>query len=76
VWGLPFFLMAGYLREVLVLELVLLPPVLVTYAGVSQAWVVDVFYVVPMIAVWAGMVVALVLLARRIARAARATQVA
>jgi hypothetical protein len=55
---------------------VLLPPVLVTYAGVSQAWVVDVFYVVPMIAVWAGMVVALVLLARRIARAARATQVA
>ncbi|HKC82372.1 MAG TPA: hypothetical protein VKD46_00080, partial [bacterium] len=65
---------AGYLREVLVLELVLLPPVLVTYAGVSQAWVVNVFYVVPMLAVWAGMVVALVLLARRLARAARTTQ--
>jgi uncharacterized membrane protein len=74
VWGLPFFLMAGYLREVLVLELVLLPPVLVTYAGVSQAWVVDVFYVVPMLAVWAGMTVALVLMARRLARAARTTQ--
>jgi uncharacterized membrane protein len=68
VWGLPFFLMAGYVRQVLVLEAVLLPPVLVTYAGVSDAWVVWVFYVVPMVAVWAGMSVALARMARGMLR--------
>jgi uncharacterized membrane protein len=77
VWGLPFFLMAGYLREVLLLQAVLLGPTLVTYVKVSQGWLVDVLYVVPMLAVWTGMAVSLVLLARRVvidgrARAARA----
>ena len=68
VWGLPFFLMAGYVRQVLVLEAVLLPPVLVTYMGASEAWEVWVFYVVPMAVVWAGMVLALAWLARGLLR--------
>ena len=67
VWGIPFFLMAGYVKRVLVLELALLGPVLVTYAGVADsAWVVWAFYVVPMLAVWAAMTFALLVLLRRL----------
>lgn len=66
VWGIPFFLMAGYLRQVLALELLLLGPVLVTYAGIADtAWVVYVLYVAPMLALWAGMTVSLGLALRR-----------
>jgi hypothetical protein len=61
VWGLPFLLMAGYLWSVLALEVVLLAPVLVIYHGVRHAWAASVFYVAPMIAVWAVMVAALLL---------------
>jgi hypothetical protein len=77
VWGIPFFLMAGYIREVLLLQAALLGPTLVTYVKVSQGWLVDVVYVLPMLAVWAAMTVSLVVLARRVvidgrARTARA----
>jgi Glycosyltransferase family 87 len=67
VWGLPFFLMAGYRREVLGLQLLLLAPVLVTYHHVARAWEVSVFYVAPMLLVWLTLTVALGLLGRRVA---------
>jgi glycosyl transferase family 87 len=66
VWGLPFLLMAGYIREVLVLQALLVGPIIITYAGVSQAWVADVFYVAPMLAVWAAMTGGLFMVGRRI----------
>jgi hypothetical protein len=65
VWGIPFFLMAGYVRHVLVLEVALLGPILVTYAGIAdEGWQAYVLYVAPMLAVWAGMTLALVALLR------------
>ncbi|HVE68743.1 MAG TPA: glycosyltransferase 87 family protein [Solirubrobacteraceae bacterium] len=68
VWGIPFFLMAGYVRHVLALELVLLAPILVTYADVaSETWQVYVLYVGPMLLVWAAMTLALVALLRGLA---------
>jgi uncharacterized membrane protein len=67
VWGLPFFLMAGYTRAVLILELLLAGPVFVIYHGVGQAWLVCVLYIAPMLIVWAMMTLSLGLLARRAA---------
>jgi uncharacterized membrane protein len=66
VWGLPFFLMAGYLRNVLCLELLLFAPVLVLYHGTTHAWVVSAFYVAPMLLVWLVLAVALARVGRRI----------
>jgi hypothetical protein len=68
VWGLPFMLMAGYLYEVLGLQALLFLPVLITYHGVHHRWVAAVFYVVPMLIVWAGLTVALLLLWARVRR--------
>lgn len=69
VWGIPFFLMAGYVRHVAVLELALTAPVLVTYAGIAgREWHVHVLYVAPMLLVWAGMTLALIALLRGTAR--------
>lgn len=31
VWGLPFFVMAGYIRSTLVVQLLVLPPTLLFY---------------------------------------------
>jgi uncharacterized membrane protein len=74
VWGIPFFLMAGHLRRVAVLELLLLAPVLVTYAGIAGApWHVYVLYVAPMLVVWAGMSVALVAQLRALGVSPRGT---
>jgi hypothetical protein len=53
VWGLPFMLMAGFVWPVLALELLLLAPVLVIYRGVSHAWTANLFYVAPMLLLWA-----------------------
>jgi hypothetical protein len=64
VWGLPFFLMAGYTREVLILELLLAGPVFVIYHGVGHPWLAYVLYIAPMLIVWAAMTVSLGLLAR------------
>jgi hypothetical protein len=67
VWGLPFFLMAGYTREVLILELLLAGPVFVTYHGVGHPWLAYVLYIVPMLIVWVLMTLSLGLLTRRAA---------
>ncbi len=66
VWGIPFFLLAGYVRAVFVLETVLLAPVLVLYLGTSHPWLAKVFYVSPMLTVWAIMAIVLVLVTRRL----------
>jgi hypothetical protein len=52
VWGLPFFLMAGYVRQVALLQTLLLAPLYVTYHGVGAAWRVTVLYTIPMLVVW------------------------
>jgi uncharacterized membrane protein len=67
VWGLPFFLMAGYLRQVLVLQLLLLGPVWVIYHGVTHAWLASLLYIAPMLIVWLVLALAFVLLSRRVA---------
>jgi hypothetical protein len=67
VWGLPFLLMAGYLRHVLILQAALLPPTIVTYATGNHAWDVWAFYTVPMILIWVAFVAAAALIAGRIA---------
>jgi len=68
VWGLPFLIMAGYLRQVLILEAVLLPPTLITYSSALPAWEIWLFYTVPMIAVWVAFASGTLISARRIAR--------
>jgi len=67
VWGLPFFLMAGWLVEVAALQVVLLPVAVLTYA---TPWRHDavVPYVALMTVVWATWAVLLVRTARAIAR--------
>jgi hypothetical protein len=68
VWGLPFLIMAGYLRQVLILEAALLPPTIVTYSTGLPDWEIWVFYTAPMIALWVAFASAAVILARRVAR--------
>jgi Glycosyltransferase family 87 len=68
VWGIPFFLMAGYVREVALLQGLLLPPTLLTYIGPSAEWQAWALYVVPMIGVWLALASAYVLTARRLGR--------
>lgn len=67
VWGLPFLIMAGYLRQVLILEAVLLPPTLVTYSSGLPDWKIWLFYIAPMIVVWVAFTIGTVLSARLIA---------
>jgi len=68
VWGLPFLLLAGYLREALLLEAAVLLPTIVTYAAGVHAWQVWAFYTVPMILLWVAWVAAALLLGRVIVR--------
>jgi hypothetical protein len=73
VWGLPFFIMAGYLRETAILQLALVPATVITYQ-VSPTGGVDeglaTLYVATMIALWAFWVVAFSTLAARVMRRA------
>ena len=71
VWGIPFFLMSGYLREVALLQGLLLCPTLLTYIGPSADWQVWALYVVPMIALWLALSAAYVLTVRAAALPAR-----
>jgi hypothetical protein len=66
VWGLPFVILAGRLVEAAVLQAVLLGPMLAFYLGPWQTTDLAYAYVPVMIAVWAAMVVAIVLLIRGI----------
>lgn len=68
VWGLPFFLMAGYLREVAVAQLWLLGPAAVYYLRPWDETLVATAYTAAMLAAYAGVVYALVMVARRLWR--------
>jgi uncharacterized membrane protein len=68
VWGLPFALMAGYLRPVAAVQAALLVPAILVYwkpIGGPVEWL----YVPLMIALWTGIVFALVRMTRGPARA-------
>jgi hypothetical protein len=60
VWGLPFFLMAGYLRWTLILQLAIVIPAAIFYSGPYETDGVVWVYVAFMLALWLGWVVALV----------------
>jgi hypothetical protein len=68
VWGLPFMLIAGYLRSAAALQLVTIVPAVVFYSGPWKANAIVVAFVVVMLAVWLAWLTALVLLARDGAR--------
>jgi hypothetical protein len=66
LWALPFFLMAGYIREVVVLQIALIPPLLITYLS-PDATLADI-YVVIMIGLWIFWALALATVVRRVVR--------
>jgi Glycosyltransferase family 87 len=69
VWAMPFFIMAGYLRQTALLQLALVPVLVITYLSFSA--MTDFLagaYVAMMICLWVFWVVALVTLVRRIIR--------
>lgn len=71
VWGMPFFLMAGYLRATIALQLVVIGPLVVHYLEPWKDPDISYAYVPPMLAVWIGFVAAVVLSVRAIARSDR-----
>lgn len=67
VWSIPFLLMAGYLKQVALLQLAMVIPLLIVYVHpldtpVFFSWV----YVAMMILLWATWVICLVIFVRRI----------
>jgi hypothetical protein len=74
IWGLPFFIMAGYLRETAVLQLVLVPATVITYQASATGGLDEglaTLYVATMIGLWAFWVAAFFTVAVRIARGPR-----
>ncbi len=63
LWGIPFLLIAGYLREVAVLQLVLSVPAAIVYARTAEAWVKPP-YLVFLIGIWLATVVWFIRFAR------------
>ncbi|MBA2506602.1 MAG: hypothetical protein H0V29_11770 [Thermoleophilaceae bacterium] len=68
VWGMPFFLMAGYLGRALALQVVLLPPTVMIYSDSVDGSAAVALYVACMLAVWLGFAIWLSLLAARCVR--------
>ena len=69
LWALPFFIMAGYLREVAAVQIVLIPALIITYLSpTATTETLANLYVGIMIALWIFWVVALVTVVRRVAR--------
>ena len=67
IWGLPIFLMAGYVREVAAFQAVVVVPLLIWEARPWDAHSVAWTYAAIMLVVWAAAVVALGLQVRRAA---------
>jgi Glycosyltransferase family 87 len=69
VYGLPFFLMAGFLIEVAVLQALLIAPTVAYYVVLSPAHstATGVLYVPALIALWAAWVLATLVIAWRLA---------
>jgi hypothetical protein len=72
VWAIPFFIMAGYLRETAILQLALVPAIVLTYLDdtVVSAEAAVVF-VISMACLWAFWVVALAVVATRVVHGRR-----
>lgn len=68
VWGLPFLLLAGYLREVALAQLLMLPAIVLVYLRPWEERTVAVLYAFASLALWLAAVVGFVLLARAIMR--------
>lgn len=70
IWGLPFLVLAGWLRAALVLELAVLGPTLIFYAGPWHGATIVYVFVGLMLAIWLAWLAGLGLLARSFWRAA------
>jgi hypothetical protein len=70
VWGLPFFLMAGFLTEVALLQALLIAPTVGYYIALwpAPSTATGVLYIPALIALWAFWVVATLALAWRIVK--------
>ena len=70
VWGLPFFVMAGFLGEVALLQALLIVPTLGYYIALwpARSTATGVLYVPAMIVLWAFWVVASLALAQRLVK--------
>jgi Glycosyltransferase family 87 len=68
VWGLPFFLMAGYIRSVLIVQLVLLIPTVLWEGKLWNSSAVVWPYFALMTLAWAGALAALAVHGRRVYR--------
>jgi hypothetical protein len=69
VWALPFFIMAGYLRETAVLQLAVVPVLVITYLSfnVTTEFLAGA-YAAMMICLWIFWVIALFTVVRRVVR--------
>ncbi len=63
LWGIPFLLVAGYLREVAVLQLVLSVPAAIVYSRTAEHWLKPPYLTV-LIGVWVATVVWFIRFAR------------
>jgi hypothetical protein len=68
VWGLPFFLVAGYIKHTILLQAALVVPFVLVYGKIGGE-APQAVYLVFMGAVWAATAVAFVLLGRQLVRA-------
>jgi len=68
VWGLPFFIMAGFLAEVAFLQALLIVPMVGYYIALwpAKSTATGLLYVPPMIALWAFWVLATLAVVRRV----------
>ena len=69
IWGLPFFIAAGFLREVALFQLAILPATVLLYARPAAVEADGWTYYVAIQAAWLGMVAALVIGVRQVLRA-------
>jgi uncharacterized membrane protein len=69
IWGFPFLLMAGYVRQVAFAQALMLPALVLVYLKPWESSAAAPVYVVASLALWVAAVVGFVLLARRIAQA-------
>ncbi len=70
VWGLPFFLLAGYVREVAIAMAALSVPTIAVYLAPWENTAIVSVYVPIMVALWLGTVIAFIAQARKIATSA------
>jgi hypothetical protein len=67
VWGIPFLLAAGEIRRAAAFQLLVIPPLVVTYFDVTREWAIWAFYTLPVAAIWALAAAMLVTRARAFA---------